>query len=238
MVILGQNALLVSAQSLPDPKVEFCLDANGGVLKSGDKNCDATSPIYSTSRYLVNGSFYGICRSVNKIAIGYTLRNVELNNNQPTCPDVNTNSFTLLPTNIFTSLQVAQKPVPTPKPTTNQNTPTNNTTVSTQCGEGLTPSGPLCLPNNPFNKNSSIAATSSLKDLIPKIINFLLWGAGIVAVFMIIYGGYQTMTAGGNTQQATDGRKTLTNAIIGLIIVVFSYTVVNVVVNFITSGTK
>lgn len=92
--------------------------------------------------------------------------------------------------------------------------------------------GPLCLPNNPFANSSGVAGSSSLTDLVVKIIRILLFFAGIVAVIMIIIGGYLYMTARGNDAQATSGRKTLVNAIIGLAIVILSYIIVQAVYSF------
>ena len=53
-------------------------------------------------------------------------------------------------------------------------------------------------------------------------------------VIMIIIGGYYVMTAQGNDAQATTGKKTLINALIGLAITILAYLIVQVVINFIT----
>jgi hypothetical protein len=44
------------------------------------------------------------------------------------------------------------------------------------------------------------------------------------------------MTARGNDEQAEKGRKALTNAIIGLLIVILAFTIVQVVTNTLTSS--
>jgi hypothetical protein len=63
------------------------------------------------------------------------------------------------------------------------------------------------------------------------ITKIMLPFSGIVAVLFIIIGGYQYMTSGMNEEMAESGKKTLQNAIIGLVIVILSYLIVSVVVN-------
>lgn len=61
--------------------------------------------------------------------------------------------------------------------------------------------------------------------------NILLPLTGIIALLFVILGGFQYMTARGNEEQAESGKKTLTNAIIGLVIVILSYTIIAVIYN-------
>lgn len=125
-------------------------------------------------------------------------------------------------------------PTPTPKPTP---TPTQNPPAdSGECGTGFEAKGPLCIPVNPFASNGGVAGSGSVGALATTIISTLLGFAGIVAVIFIIIGGYYWMTARGNDAQAIKARKTLTNAIIGLIIVILSYMIIQVVTTFVTKG--
>lgn len=102
------------------------------------------------------------------------------------------------------------------------------------CETGFHKLGPLCVPNSPFNNNNSFAGETTVGGLAARVVRILLYFAGIVAVVMAIVGGYQIMTAGGNEAQATTGRKTLTNAIIGLVIVILSFIIIQSVISFIT----
>jgi hypothetical protein len=70
--------------------------------------------------------------------------------------------------------------------------------------------------------------------LIAKIIEWALYLSGAVAVVFIIIGGYRYMTAGGNEETATKARKAVVNALIGLVIIILAYVIVNVVTNFVT----
>ena len=81
----------------------------------------------------------------------------------------------------------------------------------------------------------NISSTTSLAQLIPEIIQLLLGIAGGVAVIFVIIGGYQYITSGGNEEQAEKGRKTLINAIIGIIIIVLSYAIISVISNLVTT---
>ncbi len=111
----------------------------------------------------------------------------------------------------------------------------NNTPPSTGgCETGFHKVGPLCVPNSPFNNGEAITGEQTIGGLAARIVRILLYFAGIVAVIMAIIGGYQIMTAGGNQVQATNGRKTLTNAIIGLVIVILSYIIIQAVISFVT----
>lgn len=102
------------------------------------------------------------------------------------------------------------------------------------CEEFFHKAGPLCVPNSPFSDDSIAGGNQTATSLAVRLIRILLYFAAIVAVIMIIIGGYYVMTAQGNEAQATTGRKTLTNAIIGLVITILAYLIVQAVLNFIT----
>lgn len=64
----------------------------------------------------------------------------------------------------------------------------------------------------------------------------MLLFAGIIAVVFIIYGGYLYITSAGNEESAEKGKNTMVNAIIGIVIIVLSYVIVNVIVNLAGNG--
>ncbi|MBI3231918.1 MAG: hypothetical protein HYZ51_02465 [Candidatus Doudnabacteria bacterium] len=72
--------------------------------------------------------------------------------------------------------------------------------------------------------------------LIYRIVSLLLFVAGALAVVFVIIGGYQYITSAGNEEQSEKGKKTLLNAIIGIVVIVLSYVIINVVVNTISGG--
>ena len=71
----------------------------------------------------------------------------------------------------------------------------------------------------------------SLSDFIVTILNWIIGAAGVVCVVMIIVGGYSYMTAGGDESKVKDASKTLTNAIIGLVICFIAVVLVNFVLD-------
>lgn len=123
----------------------------------------------------------------------------------------------------------------TRNPGGNSNGNTSSTPqVQGDCDSGFHKVGPLCVPNSPFSNQDALVNKRDFPSLATTIIKILLYFAGIVAVIFVIIGGYQIMTAQGNASQATNGRKTLTNAIIGLVIIVLAYIIIQAVVAFIT----
>ena len=71
--------------------------------------------------------------------------------------------------------------------------------------------------------------------LIKKVVNLLLWAIGIVSVIMIIIGGIRYATSNGDSTQVTAAKNTIRYAVIGLVIAIFAYAIVNFVL-FQTAG--
>ncbi len=66
-------------------------------------------------------------------------------------------------------------------------------------------------------------ADTDIRETTALIIRYLLGFLGILFTILIIYGGFLWMTAAGNDQQIDKARKILTQAAIGLLIVVLAY---------------
>lgn len=71
--------------------------------------------------------------------------------------------------------------------------------------------------------------------LIKKVVNLLLWAIGIVSVIMIIIGGIRYAISNGDSNQVTAAKNTIMYAVIGLVIAIFAYAIVNFVL-FQTAG--
>ena len=71
---------------------------------------------------------------------------------------------------------------------------------------------------------------TSVDTLIRNVINILLWAIGIVSVIMIIIGGFRYVTSNGDSSQVTAAKNTIMYSVIGLIIAIFAYGIVNFVV--------
>ena len=70
---------------------------------------------------------------------------------------------------------------------------------------------------------------ASLEDTIVSIINGLLALVGLLFIIMIIYAGFKWMTAQGNAENVGDAKKIIKNSIIGITVILLSYTIVNAV---------
>ena len=75
-----------------------------------------------------------------------------------------------------------------------------------------------------------------LGDIFVTIINWALAIAFILAVIFLIYGGFRYILAGGNAEAATAGRTAIFNALIGVVIVVLSYVIVQIVYRFVSGS--
>lgn len=70
---------------------------------------------------------------------------------------------------------------------------------------------------------SSPAKLSALTEVIQNIISLLAPAAAIAFLIMLIVGGFQFLTSGGDPKAVAGARTTLTYAIIGIILVVVSW---------------
>lgn len=72
--------------------------------------------------------------------------------------------------------------------------------------------------------------TADLKATVINIINWVLGLLGIIAVIMILIGGFQWMTAAGNEEKVEKAKKIISAAIVGLIIILLAWAIVNFVI--------
>lgn len=70
------------------------------------------------------------------------------------------------------------------------------------------------------------AATGTLGQNVVTILNYFLGFLGIIAVIFLIYAGVLMVTAGGAEEQVTKARKIITYAVIGIVVVILSFTIV------------
>lgn len=80
------------------------------------------------------------------------------------------------------------------------------------------------------------SANATLSSLAKKFINILSLVVGIVAVVMIVYGGFKYITSGGDSGNVSGAKNTLIFAIVGLIIVALAQFIVHFVLNSATSA--
>lgn len=73
--------------------------------------------------------------------------------------------------------------------------------------------------------------TADLESTIIKIVQWVLGFLGLIAVIMILIGGFYWMTAGGNEEKVASAKKIISAAVIGLIVVLLAWAIVVFVVN-------
>jgi len=76
--------------------------------------------------------------------------------------------------------------------------------------------------------------TTKIQDIITTGINIFSVIVGIVAVVMIIVGGFKYITSGGDSSNVTSAKNTIIQAVIGLVIVAFAQFLVQFVLNRVT----
>ncbi|MBR3163871.1 hypothetical protein IKF15_01010 [Candidatus Saccharibacteria bacterium] len=64
-----------------------------------------------------------------------------------------------------------------------------------------------------------------------QVTNTILYAVGIISVVMLIFGGFRYIVSGGDSKKVTDAKNTIMYAIIGLVIAILSYAIVNFVIS-------
>ena len=75
------------------------------------------------------------------------------------------------------------------------------------------------------------------RDIAASVIRIILGFLGIVAVIIILLGGFKWMTAGGNEDKVGEAKKLITAGIIGLVIIVAAFAIATFVLNSLISAT-
>lgn len=81
------------------------------------------------------------------------------------------------------------------------------------------------------NVSPDAAAQGTLGENVITLINYFLGFLGLIAVAFLIYAGVLMVTAGGDEDQVGKARKIITYAVVGIVIILLSYTIVTFVTN-------
>lgn len=81
------------------------------------------------------------------------------------------------------------------------------------------------------------ATLQDLAVIVERILNIAVRLAGIAAFIMLIVGGFQYLTAGGDSKKTQAATNTLTYAIFGLVIVIAAWFILSFIAKF-TGVTK
>ena len=89
-----------------------------------------------------------------------------------------------------------------------------------------------------YATGTGLSNTQDIRVTIAKIIRIVIGFLGIVAVGLIMYAGWIWMTSEGNEEKIEQAKKILTNAVIGLIIILSAFAIVSFIVNSLTGATS
>ena len=78
--------------------------------------------------------------------------------------------------------------------------------------------------------------TTSIEGFIGRLIKAILGLSGSVALLMFVWGGFQYLWSGGDPKKVEKGKETLKNAVLGIVIIFFSYTLVNTIIKILATG--
>lgn len=96
------------------------------------------------------------------------------------------------------------------------------------CAPGQNAGDPLCLGNTTVFDLPS-GGTSQASQIIISVINILLGLSAVLAVAAIIWGAVRIITSLGNQQGVESGKKIIFWAIVGLMIIGFSFAIIQLI---------
>lgn len=91
---------------------------------------------------------------------------------------------------------------------------------------------------NNIGNELGLSQETNVKIVVARIIRVLLGFLGIVAVLIVLYGGFQWMTAAGNEERVSSARATLTAGLIGLVIILSAYAIASYIITTILDVTS
>jgi hypothetical protein len=80
--------------------------------------------------------------------------------------------------------------------------------------------------------------TTDVRTTVSNVIRAFMGLLGIVAVIIILLGGFKWMTAAGNEEKVSEAKKLIISGIIGLVIIMMAYAIAQFVVQAIVNGTN
>ncbi len=82
-----------------------------------------------------------------------------------------------------------------------------------------------------LNQTTGIGLSSStLQQTVTTIIRTFMGLLGLIAVILILYGGFMWMTAAGNEEKVTKAKQIIISGIIGLLIIASAYAIASFVI--------
>lgn len=70
---------------------------------------------------------------------------------------------------------------------------------------------------------------TGLRGIVLTIVNFFLTFLGLLAVIMVIYGGFLYVSSAGNEENVNKAKKILLYAVLGIVVIIISFALVNTI---------
>ncbi len=86
------------------------------------------------------------------------------------------------------------------------------------------------IPRDPTTGDLPQNSLSIVFKIAGNIVQIIIFLAGIAAVIMIIVAGIMYITSSGNPEGLARAKRTITNAVIGLLLIIFAYSIVAFIV--------
>lgn len=102
------------------------------------------------------------------------------------------------------------------------------------CADGSMPVNGQCVIRNPASQY--LVNIDNFGDLLKRIIEVALFFAGAIALIFLIIGGFQYIAARGNEEATEKAKKTITGAVLGIVIIIMAFAIVTIVSNLVTRG--
>lgn len=80
--------------------------------------------------------------------------------------------------------------------------------------------------------NTDVATLQGLQCLLANVLSVFLTLVGLVAFIMIIVAGFQLLLSGGNSQNVEKAQKSITFAVVGLVVALSAFIILNLVSQF------
>ncbi len=77
--------------------------------------------------------------------------------------------------------------------------------------------------------NDSGGSGQKLQPVIKNVVNVILYAIGVAAVIMIVIGGLRYVVSGGDSSGVSGAKNTILYAVVGLVIAIMAYAIVNFV---------
>lgn len=97
-------------------------------------------------------------------------------------------------------------------------------------------SGKIKVPCPLGSAGTGPATKTTVGSVVLITINVALLIVGSLAVLFLIWGGFRYITAYGNEEQAEAAKRIIKHSILGLVIVILSFTIVAVITNLLIEG--